>query len=218
MKCRVCRKEFGKEIGWGRYNDHILLQDPSVTEPICSKCATENPDEHHVEFNRQTKNMNLASADNLPRLLTPQRRGIVVIPVHALRKLCDCKECKNEMDEFCDKYRKRVTKAFPLGEPYEVNGNIVIPVAGGYIPKRLYDFYCDNVIERLKKVGKVDKRMTKRLLWNIEQLDDERRQMHIALLAAAGFTPFETGTEAMAWKIIVEENMTARCRQLGVIP
>ncbi|MFW9873520.1 MAG: hypothetical protein ACFFG0_10485 [Candidatus Thorarchaeota archaeon] len=50
--CRVCKKI----IDGGRYNDHYNPMgdaDDAPDQPICQKCATENPDDFHKEFRRR---------------------------------------------------------------------------------------------------------------------------------------------------------------------
>jgi hypothetical protein len=46
--CRVCNCDLSE--GKGRYNDHKILRHPECVQPICTKCAKENPDKFHLAF------------------------------------------------------------------------------------------------------------------------------------------------------------------------
>jgi len=215
MKCRVCKKELSN--GVGRYNDHILLVDPKIKAAICSDCATNNPDEHYKKFKKDSDII-------LKKIVQPKepmrRLGAVLVEDDMIAKLCDCKECTLTHDACCDKYRSRLKAAFPLGEPYDIDGRIVVPIMDGFVPKKLLDFYTGSIIDRLKDVNRqriIHPTETRRMLWDIEEMEDERRQLHIAILAAAGFTPFDVSRDAVAFKIVIEEYVTDRARKMGVI-
>lgn len=214
-ECRVCKKALGD--GVGRYNDHILYVEKGIDQPICSACAQNNPDEHHRAFKSVSDTIvKGARAATLP----VRRWGEVCISMSDLEAICKgCKEsdCHGH-DEFCDEYRRNLLKKYPLGSPIQHDGREYLPIMGGAIPKRLFDHYSGQVVDRLKSIERVHIEQTKRLLWNVEDLEEERRELHVALLAAAGFTPFDVSPEAKAFKVIIEEAVTERCRRLGVIP
>jgi hypothetical protein len=48
--CRICNKPLPE--GEGRFNDHKILRHPECVQPICTKCATENPDAFYLAFKR----------------------------------------------------------------------------------------------------------------------------------------------------------------------
>jgi len=48
--CRVCNAPLPE--GKGRYNDHKILQHPECVQPICTKCANEQPDKFYLAFKR----------------------------------------------------------------------------------------------------------------------------------------------------------------------
>lgn len=57
--CRVCNCDLSE--GKGRYNDHKILQHPECVQPICTKCAKENPDKFHLAFKRGDTFMHLTT-------------------------------------------------------------------------------------------------------------------------------------------------------------
>lgn len=56
--CRVCGKPLPE--GKGRFNDHKVLRHPNCVQPICVKCADENPDEFYIAFKSGVEEMNVA--------------------------------------------------------------------------------------------------------------------------------------------------------------
>lgn len=237
--CRVCGKDL---CGKGRYDDHILLSDPEVTNPICTDCAQNNPDEHHKKFKQITQNLNFAKppqveAKSLSKFALPnvglrnpiKRSTDVTISEEDLNKVCNCrKELREErkcrtmkMSESCDHYRRKLVKKFPVGDPIYKDGREMYPIAGGLIPKKTLDAYTQQILDRLQYLRGVKREFKdyekKRPLWRIEELEAERRALHIALLAAAGFVPYECSVEAIAFKIIIEEFVEDRCRRFGAL-
>jgi hypothetical protein len=137
-------------------------------------------------------------------------------------KVCNCPVCEEtfKCNDWCKQYNDRLISAFPVGEPIIKHGYEVLPVMGGYIPKKLIDKYTDNIAERLKTVTR--ERINKcnkysRPIYLMDELEDERRQLHIAILWNAGFTPLDTGIEATAFKIVIERYVENRLKRLGLL-
>jgi hypothetical protein len=233
-ECRVCGMNLD---GKGRYNDHILLADPKVTKPICVNCAQNNPDEHHKKFKKLTEKTNFANnieAKSLSKFAQPRMNPIhkstdVEISEEDLNKVCNCrKELREErqcrtmrMSESCEHYRRKLVKKFPVCEPVWKDGREMYPIAGGLIPKKTLDAYTQQILDRLQYLNGTGRKFTdhekKRPLWRIGELEEERRALHIALLAAAGFVPYECSLPAIAFKIIIEEFVEERCRRFGAL-
>jgi hypothetical protein len=136
--------------------------------------------------------------------------------------VCNCSDCKetHKCHDWCDRYIERLVAAYPVGEPIMTkHGFMVYPVMGGYVPKGLIDKYTDDIAERLKSINLRDLKRyeTKRPIYYIDELEDERRQLHIAILCNAGFYPLEVGIEAVAFKIVIEKFVENRLRKLGVL-
>lgn len=138
------------------------------------------------------------------------------------RDVCNCPDCKetHKCHDWCNRYIDRLVAAYPVGEAVMTKHRFMVyPVMGGYVPKGLIDKYTDNLAERLKsiKLKELKRYEAQRPIYYIDALEDERRQLHIAILYNAGFTPLEVGVEAVAFKIVIEKFIENRLRRLGLL-
>jgi len=153
---------------------------------------------------------------------TDINREVTITRYDIEEKVCNCTDCKetHKCHDWCDRYIDRLVAAYPVGEPVMTkHGFMVYPVMGGYVPKGLVDKYTDNIAERLKsiKLKELKRYEEKRPIYYVDELEDERRMLHIAILYNAGFSPLEVGIEAVAFKIVIEKFIENRLRRLGLL-
>ena len=72
--CRVCNKPLPE--GEGRYNDHKVIRNPMCVQPICTKCADENPDAFYLAFKKGIRIMHAFSPDIHPLYIECARMAI----------------------------------------------------------------------------------------------------------------------------------------------
>lgn len=167
------------------------------------------------------------------RLRIDGQRDVTITESDLLETVCNCnpcthtykdpygKMCESRTSTFCEKYIPRLLETYKVGEPVkDSDGEEYYPIMGGSIPKKLVDRYSDNLIERLKTLDKYERDGWNdhfRPFYTIDHFENERRELHIAILYNAGFYPEECTIEAEAFKIVMEKFIEERCRRLGLI-
>lgn len=73
--CRVCGTSLNGHQP--RYNDHKILRNPLCVQPICLKCADENPDVFHRNFKKGVERMDVARDLGMSPLYLDSARFIV---------------------------------------------------------------------------------------------------------------------------------------------
>lgn len=136
------------------------------------------------------------------------------------QNVCNCESCTegHRLADYCPVYKKRLLEVYQIGKPVATEYGDVLPVMGGRLPKTVVDHYVDHIAKRLRAVNRKfhDHEMV-RPIYNIEELEDERRGLHIAILSNAGFTPLEVSIEACAFKMVVEDYVEQQIRAMGLI-
>jgi len=56
-----------------------------------------------------------------------------------------------------------------------------------------------------------------RPIYQIDELEEQRRSLHIAMLSNAGFMPLECGHAATAFKMVIEHFIEERMKRLGLL-
>ena len=156
-------------------------------------------------------------------------KEVTVTSEELLEKLCYCEVCKEHpscgkdtylgrRDEYCSLYKERLFATYPVGEAITTPAGEVYPVMGGYIPKKMLDDYSNAIADRLrgmkKKVSAAD---YGRPIYSIDELEEQRRALHIAVLSNAGFMPLEVGILATAFKMVIEHFIEERMKRLGLL-
>lgn len=169
-----------------------------------------------------------APKEEVPELCTPpsyhseDSRFPVTIRGSDLRNITTCNPCmafqiRGFCDDSCDTYREFLYKKFPVVEsPPDARGECWIEVMGGMFPKKIMDEFVNEAIDRLRTLRKpLDEWDRKRFLWRVDEMEDTRRALHIAILKAAGFDILDCAPDAMAFKIVLENYVEQRCQRLG---
>jgi hypothetical protein len=154
---------------------------------------------------------------------------VTITSEELLEKLCQCDVCtenprhgKDTMigrrDERCKIYRERLFAAYPIGEPVSTPVGEVYPVMGGFVSKKLLDDYSNAIADRLRSLNKKPiGNDYSRPIYQIDELEEQRRGLHLAILGNAGFMAFEVGHCATAFKMVIEHFIEERMKRLGLI-
>jgi hypothetical protein len=156
-------------------------------------------------------------------------KEVTITSDELLEKLCYCEVCKEHpkdgkdtclgrRDEYCSLYRERLYQTYPVGEAVTMPAGEIYPVMGGYVPKKLLDDYSNAIADRLRALGKKPRRADSiRPIYQIDELEEQRRALHIAMLSNAGFMPLECGHAATAFKMVIEHFIEERMKRLGLL-
>jgi len=162
----------------------------------------------------------------VPELCTPyhseEARFPITITGSDLRNITTCNPCtafqfRGFCDDSCEVYREFLYKKYPVVEsPPDAQGKCWIEVMNGMIPKEIVDRFVNEAIDRLRSLrNKPDEYDRKRLLWRVDEMENTRRALHLAILKAAGLTPLDCAPDTMAFKIVLENYVETRCQRLG---
>ncbi|MDD5010211.1 MAG: hypothetical protein PHC68_17640 [Syntrophorhabdaceae bacterium] len=138
-----------------------------------------------------------------------------------LLPICESQPCKtsccSKCSDSCPTYRQLVIEKFPVGDPVtRRDGQGYYPVMGGFIPKKLVDELTSHLIDRLRTLNRTLTPTEKeRLYWRVQELEDQRRELHQELLPPAGFDVMEVGPEACAYKLVMETFVALRVGKMG---
>jgi len=80
--CRVCGTSLNNNEG--RYNDHLLIRNPLCTQPICTNCSENNPDEFHKNFKKGVEKCHPFTG--IPPLYLDAARTLVNIQLERKKK------------------------------------------------------------------------------------------------------------------------------------
>lgn len=154
-----------------------------------------------------------------------------------LEKLC--RKCTTEgnkdclmprgVDTGCRKFIAALVEELPIERKANSQGREFYYIGGDDticgIPADLLDKYTNQIVDRLRKVR--DDVQTKHFLrwedhsrpiYTVDELEEERRALHIAVLHSAGLMSLDCSPDAVALKIVVERFVEQRCHDFGVIP
>lgn len=159
------------------------------------------------------------------------------LPEERLERLCEGCEGKGRkpgfkgdgcvlrrgMDDGCRKYIAALVKELPIERKANSQGKEFYYVGGDDvvcgIPAELLDKYTNDIVERLRKVTKrIHFEDHSRPIYTVDELENERRMLHIAILGSVGIMPMDISPDAEALKIIIEKFVERRCHDFGVIP
>lgn len=111
----------------------------------------------------------------------------------------------------CSHGRERITEAFQV---QETEDTIIIPDLDVKIPKKVVEEYINHIVDRLR--GRmVDEWEREKLLWRVRELEETRRNLHLAVKREMRAKPYAVGTGVIVLETLIEQYVETRAKRFA---
>lgn len=112
----------------------------------------------------------------------------------------------------CPHVAERTVDQFSIRE---TENAVEIPDTGVKISKTIIDPYVNHIVDRLRGRTRRDGWEEERILWRIDELEETRRDLHLAVKRAISADPFAVNPKTIVVETLIEHYVETRAKRFA---